>query len=141
MSFYLPILLMIASTTLYHFAQKSVPAQINPLASLAINYLTALAGTLLLVPFFRADRAGGWSWKAVNWASIVVGVSIIGIELAVLLAYRAGWKLSLMSVVSNTASALLLIAVGVALFHERLSARNLTGAVLCLAGLALISQG
>lgn len=140
MNFYVPIALIVASTTLYHFAQKSVPAAVNPIASLAINYVTALAGTLVLIPFFRTSEAVSWSWKNVNWPSMVVGVSIIGIELGVLLAYRAGWKLSLMSVVSNTASALLLIVIGVSLFHERLSARNVGGAVLCLVGLAMISR-
>lgn len=140
MNFYLPIALIVASTTLYHFAQKSVPAAVNPIASLTINYLTALAGTMVLIPFFRRGAAASCTWKNMNWASIVVGVSIIGIELGVLLAYRAGWKLSLMSVVSNTASALLLIVIGISLFHERLSPRNLAGAVICLVGLALISR-
>lgn len=140
MNVYLPIVLIAASTTLYHFAQKSVPMAVNPIASLAMNYLTALAGTLVLLPFFRTSEAASWTWKNVNWASIVVGVSIIGIELGVLLAYRAGWKLSLMSVVSNTAGAVLLIVIGVSGFHERLSGRNVAGAVLCLVGLALISR-
>jgi hypothetical protein len=44
MTFYLPIVLMIVGTTTYHIAQKSVSTQVNPLFSLAINYLTALAG-------------------------------------------------------------------------------------------------
>ncbi|MGC2197280.1 MAG: hypothetical protein WA628_21575 [Terriglobales bacterium] len=53
MIFYLPILLMIVGTTTYHIAQKSVPTEVNPLFSLAINYLTALAGTVLLIPLYR----------------------------------------------------------------------------------------
>ena len=140
MAFYLPILLMIASTTMYHIAQKSVPNQVNPLFSLAINYLTALAGTLLLIPLFPARAAGPWSVKGINWASAAVGVSIVGIELSVLLAYRTGWRLSLLATLGNTASALLLVGVGLLLFREHLSARNLIGVSLCLVGLALISH-
>jgi len=39
----------------------------------------------------------------------VVGLSIVGVELAVLLAYRAGWRISLASVVANVTTALLLV--------------------------------
>jgi len=140
MIFYLPIILMIVCTTAYHVAQKSVPSQLNPLFSLAINYLTALAGTVVLIPLFPARTAGPWSVKGINWASAAVGISIVGVELAVLLAYRTGWRVSILSVIGNTASALLLVGVGLAAFHEHLSARNVAGVVLCLIGLALVTQ-
>jgi hypothetical protein len=135
MTFYLPIILMIVGTTTYHIAQKSVSTQLNPLFSLAINYLTALAGTLLLIPFYPQRTAGAWSVKGINWASAAVGV-----ELGVLLAYRTGWHISILSVIGNTASALLLVAVGLVIFQEHLSARNVAGVVLCLLGLALVTR-
>ena len=140
MIFYVPILLMILGTTTYHIAQKSVPTQVNPLFSLAINYLTALAGTILLLPLYPPRAAGPWSAKGINWASAAVGISIVGVELAVLLAYRTGWRISLLSVIGNTASALLLVGIGLLFFREHLSARNLTGVILCLVGLALVTQ-
>jgi drug/metabolite transporter (DMT)-like permease len=140
MIFYLPIILMIVGTTTYHIAQKSIPMQVNPLFSLVMNYLTALAGTLVLVPFYPARSAGPWSLKTINWGSVAVGISIVGVELAVLLAYRTGWRLSVLSVIGNTASALLLAGAGLAFFHEHLSARNAAGVVLCLVGLALVTQ-
>jgi hypothetical protein len=140
MLFYLPVILMIVCTTTYHIAQKSVPGSLNPVFSLVINYLTALAGTFLLIPLYPARASGAWTLKGVNWASATVGVSIVGVELAVLLAYRSGWRVSLLSVIGNSASALLLVGIGLAFFHEHVSVRNLTGIVLCLIGLALISQ-
>jgi drug/metabolite transporter (DMT)-like permease len=140
MIFYLPIILMILGTTTYHIAQKSVPTQVNPLFSLAINYLTALAGTILLIPLYPSRTAGPWSGKGINWASAAVGISIVGVELAVLLAYRTGWRISILSVIGNTASALLLVGVGLVLFREHLSARNVAGVLLCLIGLALVTQ-
>jgi len=88
MIFYLPIILMALGTTFYHVAQKSIPTQVNPLFSLVMNYLTALVGTLLLIPLYPPGTAGPWSLKSVNWASCAVGISIVGVELAVLLAYR-----------------------------------------------------
>jgi uncharacterized membrane protein len=140
MFFYLPVILMIVGTTTYHIAQKSVPTQVNPVFSLAINYLTALAGTLLLIPLYPSRSAGPWSIRGINWASAAVGVSIVGVELAVLLAYRSGWRVSLLSVIGNSASALLLVAIGLLFFREHLSVRNVTGIGLCLVGLALITQ-
>ena len=139
MLFYLPVILMIVGTTTYHIAQKSVPMQVNPVFSLVINYLTALAGTLLLIPLYPARTAGPWSLKGINWASAAVGVSIVGVELAVLLAYRSGWRVSLLSVIGNSASALLLVGIGLLFFHEHLSIRSMTGIALCLVGLALLS--
>ena len=140
MLFYLPVILMIVGTTTYHIAQKSVPGSVNPVFSLVINYLTALAGTFLLIPLYPARTAGSWSLRSVNWASAAVGVSIVGVELAVLLAYRSGWRVSLLSVIGNSASALPLVGIGLAFFHEHLSLRNVSGVILCLIGLALISQ-
>jgi hypothetical protein len=140
MLFYLPVILMIVGTTTYHIAQKSVPGSVNPVLSLVINYLTALAGTFLLIPLYPARTAGSWSLRGVNWASAAVGISIVGVELAVLLAYRSGWRVSLLSVIGNSASALLLVGIGLAFFHEHLSLRNVSGVILCLIGLALMSQ-
>jgi drug/metabolite transporter (DMT)-like permease len=140
MMYYLPIVLMILATTLYHLAQKSVPTQVNPTFSLAMNYVTALIGTFLLIPLYPPRTAGPWSLRNMNWASCAVVISIVGVELAVLLAYRTGWKISLVSVIGNTASALLLVGVGLLFFHEHLSGKSIAGVALCLAGLALITQ-
>lgn len=137
---YLPIILMILGTTFYHVAQKSVPTNVNPMFSLGMNYITAIIGTMLLIPFYPKRTAGPWSLKGVNWASCAVGISIVAVELSVLLAYRTGWRISILSVIGNTASALLLVGIGLVFFHEHVSARNLTGVVLCLVGLALVTQ-
>jgi drug/metabolite transporter (DMT)-like permease len=140
MTFYLPIVLMALATALYHVAQKSVPAQISPMLSLVVNYTSALVLTLLILPFYPHVAGASWSLREVNWASYAVGVSIVGVELAVLLAYRAGWRISLASVVGNVATALLLVVVGLLYYHERLSGKNLAGVALCLVGLILVVQ-
>ena len=105
-----------------------------------MNYITVLIGTGFLVPLYPPRTAGPWSLRNLNWASCAVGISIVGVELAVLLAYRTGWKISLVSVIGNTASALLLVGAGLVFFHERLSGKSIAGVALCLAGLALITQ-
>ena len=139
MTFYLPIVLMALATTVYHVAQRSVPAQVSPMVSLTVNYVTALVVTLLLLPLYPQRTTACWSFRNVNWASYAVGVSIVGVELAVLLAYRVGWKISLASVVGSVTTALLLVAVGLVFFNEHLSPKNVAGIAFCLVGLALIA--
>ena len=138
--FYFAALLAVASNVLYHVGQRSVPRDVHPLASLLVNYGVALVGTLLLLPLVPSPKPLGASLRAVNWSSVAVGIAIVGVELAILLAYRAGWNVGLLSITLGAALAVLLVPVGMALFHERPSAANLAGIVLCVLGLILITR-
>jgi drug/metabolite transporter (DMT)-like permease len=135
--FYLPLLLVVGATTLYHIAQKSVSPQVNPMLSVTVNYVTALVVSLLLLPFYPGNSVRS-SWKSLNWASIVVGVAIVGIELGFVVAYRAGWRISLAALIANVATALLLLVVGLVFFREHLSGRGSAGIALCIIGLGLV---
>lgn len=135
--FYLPLLLAVGATTLYHVAQKSVSPQVNPMLSVTVNYVTALIVSLLILPFYPG-RSLRSSWKHLNWASVAVGVAIVGIELGFVVAYRAGWRISVASLVANVTTALLLVAIGLIVFRERLGAQGAIGIVLCIAGLGLV---
>jgi drug/metabolite transporter (DMT)-like permease len=140
MRFYLPILLTALATTIYHIAQKSIPAQVNPMLSLCVNYATALAISLLVLPFYPSQTTLASSWCRLNWGSYAVGIAIVGVELSVLLVYRVGWRISVASAVSNVLTALLLVVVGLFFFREQLSGRNWLGVALCLGGLILVVQ-
>jgi drug/metabolite transporter (DMT)-like permease len=135
--FYLPLLLTVGATTLYHVAQKSVSSQVNPMLSVTVNYVTALAVSLLILPFYPGNSLRA-SWKNLNWASVAVGVAIVGIELGFVVVYRAGWRISVASLIANVATALLLVGIGLVLFREHLSGRSAVGIALCIAGLGLV---
>ena len=135
--FYLPLLLAVGATTLYHIAQKSVSPQVNPMLSVTVNYVAALIVSLLILPFYPGNSLRA-SWKNLNWASVVVGVAIVGIELGFVVAYRAGWRISVASLIANVATALLLVAIGLTFFREHLGARAALGIALCIAGLGLV---
>lgn len=137
MIFYLPLVLVIGATTLYHIAQKSVSPQVNPMLSVTVNYVTALVVSLLILPFYPG-KSLRVSWRNLNWASVAVGVAIVGIELGFVVAYRAGWRISVASLIANVATALLLVAVGVVFFREHLSGRSVAGIALCILGLGLV---
>ena len=138
--FYLPMILAILSATAYHISQKAIPARVNPMVSVVVTYVVALALSLALLPLLPSRVGVGESLRNLNWGTYGVGVSIVGVELAYLLVYRSGWRLSLASVTSGAATAILLAGVGVLLLGEHLSFRNAVGVAFCLAGLALVTH-
>jgi drug/metabolite transporter (DMT)-like permease len=124
---------------LYHLFQKLTPAAANPILALITTYATALLASFLLLPVFPLSQPLRGSKKDVNWVSVALGLTIVGLELGYLLAYRAGWNISLAGIFSNATVALLLIPIGITLFHERLSAFNLAGILCCTLGLVLVN--
>ena len=137
--FYWSIVLVVLGNVLYQVSQKSIPRGLDPVFSVFVSYLTALAITALLLPL-AASRPLRESWRATTWASVGVGVSACVIEFAFLWVYRSGWNISLAPVVGGAALAALLIPIGVLLYRERISAVNAAGLVLCLAGVYLASR-
>ena len=140
MLFYLPIALTALATTLYHVAQKSIVPGVHPMVSLVVTYTTSLVACLAAIPFAPGGTVFLRSVKELNWATYVVGLSIVGVELAILLAYRAGWRISLASVVANVTTALLLVIIGVVGYREHLAVRHVAGLLMCLGGLVLAAR-
>ena len=140
MLFFLPIALTALATTLYHIAQQSIVPGVHPMVSLVITYATSLVACLAVVPFAPGGGTFVRSIRELNWATYVVGLSIVGVELAILLAYRAGWRISLASVVANVTTALLLVVIGVIGYREHLALRHVIGLLMCLGGLVPIAR-
>ncbi|MGH9399475.1 MAG: hypothetical protein ACRD00_03840 [Thermoanaerobaculia bacterium] len=138
--FWLSMALVVGTNLIYHLAQKSIPRDVHPLVSVAVSYAIALVTTLCLFPFFPVKPSVGAAVRQLRWSTVAVGVSIVGIEVGFLLAYRAGWRISLGSTATAAAVAVLLIPSGVLFFGEKVSVANVAGIVLCIAGLALVVQ-
>ncbi len=134
------ISLAIVCTVGYHLVLKVTPAGANPLLSLLVTYalVTLLFGAVLLV------SPGGFEWRQeirqLNWTAFALAVVIVGLDLAFLLMYRSGVAVSLGALITQSAAAMLLLAIGVAAFKDRLSVANAVGLVLCLAGLWLVNR-
>jgi uncharacterized membrane protein len=132
--------LAIACTVAYHLVLKLTPAGVNPLLSLLVTYslVTVLFGAILIV------APGGFEWRQelrhLNWTAVALAVAIVGLDLGFLFLYRSGYAVSLGALVTQSAAALLLLAIGVAVFREKLSAANAAGLALCLAGLWLVNR-
>jgi drug/metabolite transporter (DMT)-like permease len=137
--FFAPIALAVISNVLYHLFQKATPAQANPLIALAVTYGSALAACLLLLVLFPPAAGVGDTLAQINWASVTLGVAILGLEMGYLLAYRMGWPVSLAGLISNVTVGLILLPIGLWLFRERLSWVNLAGIIFCIAGIILVN--
>lgn len=138
--YYFSILLVVASNILYHLSQKSTPSGVNPLVSLIVTYTTALIFSLIILPFYPSKENIVASLGKLNWASIALGISIVGLELGFLLAYRAGWNISLAQFFATVLITLLLIPIGILFFQEKLTLINVVGILLCLGGFMLINH-
>ena len=49
--------------------------------------------------------------RQLNWASVLLAVSIVGLEVGFLLVYRSGWNIGLAAVLANVAASLILVPV------------------------------
>ena len=96
-------------------------------------------GLYPIFDFFPPSEGWTAALSKISWASAALGLSIIGLELGFLLAYRAGWAISTAGIVSATAVAMVLVPVSLAAFKERLSPVNGLGIVLCIIGLVLVN--
>jgi uncharacterized membrane protein len=138
--YYFSVGLAILSNIVYHLCQKLTPGDANPALALTVTYVVSAVGCLaLLLTFYPLKTSLGQALRKLNWASLALGISLVGLELGFLLAYRAGWNISLVANVVNTFVALSLIPIGLVFFKEKLSLVNAAGIVLCLLGLIMIN--
>lgn len=132
--------LTIAGNVLYHLSQKSIPGGVHPIVSIVASYLTAIALSIVIFVAFPLREPLLAEVKKLNWATIAVGLSIVAVELGFLLAYRAGWRVSLASVTANVTVALILLPTGILMFRERVTPTNAVGLAFCVIGLVLVTR-
>ena len=138
--FYLSIILTILSSVAYHVAARITPTQVSPFITLAVTYLVAaVACAALSLAVFPPKNGLREALAEVNWTAIALALAVLGLEVGFLLAYRAGWDISLAAPVTQVTGSLILIPIGLIWFKEQLSTANLVGILLCLIGLVLIN--
>ena len=138
-SYVWPIALVVLSNVAYQICAKSVPEEMNPFASLTVTYLVGAAASGIL--FFALDHSGNLIHEVqkINWAPLVLGIVIVGLEAGWIYAYKAGWQVSTGFIVHSDFLAIALIFVGYLLYHEAMTWNKLAGVGICLVGLVLIN--
>jgi hypothetical protein len=134
------IVIIITSNVLYNICQKSIPLKANPFSALIVTYLFAAILSIIAFVFSKADKGFFQSFTDLNWTSFVLAFAIMGLEFGYLMAYRAGWNISLGSLTSNICLALLLIPIGILFYNDNFGYYKLIGAVFCIIGLIFISK-
>ena len=137
---YLPIVLVVLSSLCYHICQKSTPSILNPIATLIVTYVCASFVSIVSFFIFVPKTNLIESLRATNWASLLLGFAVVGLELGFLLSYRMGWNISVAGLLSNTLVALLLIPIGLLIYKENISFTAISGVLLCITGLILVSK-
>lgn len=140
MNYLWPILIVVGANTLYNIVAKSTPANVDTFASLVITY--TVAAVLSLILFFTTSQTKNFAeeFSKINWTAIAFGFSILALEFGYINVYRAGWKVSTGSLVANITLACVLLLVGLLLYKETVSLRQIIGMILCAGGLFLISK-
>ena len=136
----LPLALVVVSNTFYHIFAKFTASKANPFLSLTVTYIVAATLSFLAFLFLGERKSVIEEASNLNWASYALGIAIIGLELGYIYFYRAGWKISVGSLVANITLACVLLIVGILLFKESLSLRQVIGMIVCALGLVLITK-
>lgn len=134
-----PILVVILSNTVYNICMKSMPGDVNPFAALMITYIVAAIISSVIFVFMVGPSNVGSEISKINWTSVVLALTVVGLEVGYVFVYRAGWTVSTASVVANIGLACVLIIVGYFLYRENISINQILGIIICMFGLVLIN--
>lgn len=139
MSYFFPPLVILVGLILYQVSQKSVDKEANPFLVVIVAYVIGIVACL--IGYFALPKSVEPESlvKNLGWPAIGIGLGAAAIEVGFVLAYRAGWNVSILPLSVNVVSALALIVIGLYAFRESLSIEKVIGICLCIGGLALIT--
>lgn len=140
-TFWWPIALLLVAHTFYQVSAKSVPAAMDPFAAVFFNYVVAATAAFVLWMIMGQEKNLMVQIGKLNWAPIVMGLTITAVEVASVFMYKLGWNISVGTTIVNIALAVVLAIIGVMLYKETLSVQQLVGIGLCIAGVIVMNKG
>ena len=140
MSMIWPIALVVFSNIIYQICAKGVPKNMDAMASMTITYLVGAICSAIM--FFVMNKNGNLlqEYEKMNWAPVFLGVSVVGLEVGFIYAYKNGWAVSTASIVQSAFLAVALLFVGALLYHEAISISKIIGVGFCLVGLFFLNR-
>ncbi|MBQ2677541.1 MAG: EamA family transporter [Firmicutes bacterium] len=137
--YFLPVIIVVVANVLYDVVAKSVPEDINTFVGLMITHFTLIIinGAIYFVGHGFSDVANQFSM--VNWAVIAFAITMVGLDAGYILLYRAGWNISLGTLVCNISLAIAMLIIGGTAFNELVTWLQIVSVVVCAVGLVLIS--
>jgi len=141
MEFYFPVLIVVLSNTIYHICAKSAPTGVSTFASLSVTYAVGTVTSLALYFLTQKNADILAEYSRLNWSSLALGAAVVGLESGFLLMYKVGWDVSTAQLTASALLEIVLIFVGLLLYHEAITPQKLAGIAVCAAGLYLMSRG
>ena len=135
-----PIALVVLSNVVYQICAKSVPKEMNVMASMTVNYLVGAICSAILFFLSSKNTSLLQEYKKLNFTPIFLGISVVGLEVGFIYAYKNGWSVSTASIVQSAFLSLALIVVGAVLYRETITVSKLIGVAICLVGLYFINR-
>ena len=129
MGYVWPIALVVVSNILYQLCAKSVPKDMDTMASMTVTYTVGAICSAII--YFVINRNGNLlgEYAKMNIAPALLGVSVVGLEVGFIYAYKAGWPVSTASIVQSAFLAVALIFVGGLVYKEPVTFNKIFGAV------------
>ena len=137
--YYLPVLIAVLSNIIYDVSAKSIPSHIHAMGLLVITYITSAVCSLILFYVTSKEKKFFKELKNVNYAVFLMAVGCTGIDLGYIFLFRAGWPISLGSLVCNIGLAISMIFIGMLFYKEKITLHHVGGIALCIAGFVLIN--
>ena len=133
-----PLLIVVGANTIYNISTKSTPSDVNAFASLTMSYFIATIGSVLMF-FLTSDSKNLLvEISKTNWSALALGIAIVGLEFGYICIYRAGWRIGVASLVANISLACVLLLIGLFVYKEVITLKQLLGMGICAVGLMLI---
>ena len=142
LKYYFPLAIVVLSSVGYQVGLKEVSSGIDPIVALVVTYLASSVTSFLL--YFILASKGENRWREVtrvNPAALLLGCSIVGIEVGCLYMFVAGWPVNTAFVVSNSCIVVALMVMGKVLYDEKLTLRQLGGVLISMVGIFAIVMG
>ena len=140
LSYIAPAVLMIATRVPYMIIQKVTPENVDPFLSACLCYAVCLAVAIFMFFITCRGQTIREAFRDLNWTAPVLGLCLVCMDVSALLMFRAGWDLSVGSVLLYVLLAIVLVAVGAIFYHEKLTRKRLLGVALCIFGVVMISD-
>lgn len=140
MNYYWPIGILVIANVFYHISTKSVPEGLNPFAAMVATYVIAAIVSLVLYFVLSPEKNIAESLSHVNWSTIMLGLSIVGLEIGAIYMYKVGWDISIGNLVQSAIVTVFLVIIGIIIYKEAMSVNRIAGIILCAAGLFFINK-
>ena len=119
LAYYWPIATLVFCNIFYHICAKSLPVEMDSFAAMTVSYFVSTLLSAIL--FFTIGKGGNLASEIsqhVNWAAIVLGVSMVGLEVGAIFMYKVGWNVNTGNMVQSTLVCIALLFVGYLLYNE-----------------------